>query len=364
MENIKPNYEALKQEFKEFKSMANKRINKLEEEREQLGRSLAMLYNVVEISNYINSSISKKNLIQLINDMIIGILGATHSTIYLVENGKLNIKATNVIYDNNSFCQEITKQMQEGEIYIMNSEQPLNYCVINSIHSRMGIPIKVGDKLIGYVVVEHTHYEFFNEDHKVFVNTIANQIGIAIENSNLYRKLEVYAKMDSLMGIYNRRSFFEIVEKKIKKNIKNKKSNTYAIVMMDLDNFKIINDTLGHQFGDEVLIQVANILKGNLTEKDVIGRYGGEEIIIFISDGRDINKVYEKIDNIRKIISCNEVVRDGVSKSVTSSFGLSFALDRGDDLSRVIEEADEMLYRAKHNGKNRVICAKCPSFSY
>lgn len=362
MENIEPNYEALKQEFKEFKDTASKKINKLEDENKQLGKSLAMLYNVVEISNYINSFISKKNLIQLINDMIIGILGATHSTIYLVENGKLKIKATNVVYNNN-FFEEITNQIQEGEIYIFNSPEPLTHCAINSIHSRMGIPIKVGDKLIGYVIVEHTHYNFFNEDHKVFVNTIANQIGIAIENSILYRKLEVYAKMDPLMGIYNRRSFFEIVEKKIKRNIKNKSQNSYSIVMMDLDNFKIINDTLGHQFGDEVLIQVADILKNNLSEKDVIGRYGGEEIIIFVSDSKDINKVYEKIDNIRKIISSNNVVKDEISKSVTSSFGISFALDQGNDLNKVIEEADEMLYKAKHNGKNRVVCAHYSNFS-
>lgn len=355
MDKIEPKYEALKQELEEFKSGANERIYNLEEEKKQLEMSLAMLYNVVEISNYINSFISKENLIQLINDMIIGVLGATHSTIYLVENGRLNVKVTNVAYDNNDLSVGTINLMKAGEMYIDNSTEPLDYCVLNSIHSRMGIPIKVGDKLIGYVVVEHTHYKFFNEDHKIFVNTIANQIGIAIENSILYRKLEVYAKMDPLMGIYNRRSFFEIAEKEIKTC-----KNNYAIVMMDLDNFKIINDTLGHQFGDEVLIEISNIVKNNLINGDIIGRYGGEEIIIFVSDGKDVKKVYERIDNVRKIISNTEIVKDEISKSVTSSFGISFSFDRN-SLNKVIEEADEMLYRAKHNGKNRVVCAYNPT---
>lgn len=353
MESIEANCEELKQKLEEFKTLTNERIYTLEEEKKQLGRSLDMLYNVVEISNYINSFISKDNLIQLINDMIIGVLGATNSTIYLIENGELNVKATNAFYSSDGLSEDIINIMKEGEIYINNSPHPLSHCSISSIHSQMGIPIKVGDKLIGYVVVEHTHYEFFNQEHKIFVNTIANQIGIAIENSILYRKLEIYAKMDPLMGIYNRRTFFEIVEKEISRS---KKKHKYAIVMMDLDNFKNINDTLGHQFGDEVLIQVANVLKGALTKEDVIGRYGGEEIIIFVPDASDLNKVFNKIDNIREIISINKIIKDEVTKSVTSSFGIGFALNENTGLNEVIEEADQMLYKAKNNGKNRVVC--------
>lgn len=353
MESIEPNYEDLKMELEEFKNLTSKRIRNLEEEKKQLGRSLAMLYNVVEISNYINSFISKENLIQLINDMIIGVLGATHSTIYLVENGKLNVKATNVVHENNVLSEDIISMMKDGEIHLTNSINPLSECAVNSIHSRMGIPIKVGDKLIGYVVAEHTHYEFFSEDHKIFVNTIANQIGIAIENSILYRKLQVYAKMDPLMGVYNRRSFFEIVEEKISRN---KNTNKYAIVMMDLDNFKIINDTLGHQFGDEVLIHISSILKNSLAKEEVIGRYGGEEIIIFVPDGSDFNKVFNKINKIREVISTNKIKKDNIVKGVTSSFGIGFALNKNRNLSEVIKEADEMLYKAKNNGKNRVVC--------
>lgn len=325
-------------------------IDALRSENTALGRKLAVLYNVVEISTYINSFISQDNIIQLINDMIIGILGVKYSTIYLTENNELKIKATNAENEVNTLDIESLNYIDKGQAFIINSKESLSNCVNDEIYSRMGIPIKVGERVIGYIIGEHTHYEYFNDDHKMFIGAVANHVAIALENAVLYRKLEQFAKLDPLLSIYNRRTFFELVEEKLQSKV----NNDFAIVMIDLDNFKSVNDTLGHQVGDEVLRQTARILRTSICENDILGRYGGEEIIIYIDDVSKPYDVFEKIDSIREAIENNKIKLGSEFINITASFGLSFSYDKIHDLKKIIKEADGLLYKAKYNGKNRV----------
>lgn len=324
-------------------------IEKLKNKNRILSKKLDVLYNVVEVSNYINSFIVQENLVQVINDMIIGILGVKYSTIYLIENDNLIIKATNHTFQKNNIYEKYYKYMNNGQAYIINTEK--SFDKKEEINSVMGIPIKLGDNLIGYIIGEHSHYGFFNEEHKIFMNTVANQVAIAIENSYLYRELDFVAKTDPLMKIYNRRNFFNIVEERISSgNIKK-----YSIVMIDLDNFKKVNDTLGHQFGDKVLVETIDIVKKYLKQTDVIARYGGEEIILYIEDFKDEKSAFDRIDEIRVAIQGNCISDEENSIYITASLGMSFSTETFKALSDVIKIADTMLYKAKYSGKNRVV---------
>ena len=325
-------------------------IKSLKNENANLGRKLAVLYNVVEVSKYINSFISQDNIIQLINDMIIGILGVQYSTIYIRENGELKVKATNVLDGANILDEVSIGYMEKGLEFIINSKENPNKDKKSSTYSKMGIPIKIGDSIRGYIIGEHSHDEYFNEDHKIFTEAVANQVAIALDNSSLYRKLEEVAKMDSLMKIYNRRTFFEVAEEEINKNKEN-----FAIVMIDLDYFKRVNDTLGHQMGDKVLTETARVIKKNIKKSDILGRYGGEEIIVFIRDIDDKAKVTERVDTLRKEIENNKISHGDKFINVTASFGLSFRGDSDRTIEEIIEEADRALYKAKSEGRNKVI---------
>lgn len=347
MENVEYNIE--EKAINNSEKLNIEAVNSLKKENIELGKKLAVLYNVVEISNYINSFISKANLIQLINDMIMGVLGVTYSTIYLMEEGKLKIKATNIEGNFNLLAEENKELLTCRQATIINIDAGQESEEDLAIRAKMGIPIQLGDRLIGYIVVEHTHYGYFTEEHKLFINTIANQVAIAIENAALYRKLEVAAQMDSLMGIYNRRTFYSILEKKIKNK------DEYAIAMVDFDNFKAINDRFGHQFGDEVLIRTCNLIKSNLSKDDIVGRYGGEELIIYIDDVSNYSNVYDKIDSIRKEIMNNIIEKDGNSFNATTSIGIAFSSSQHISIGEVINKADRMLYKAKAEGKNKVI---------
>lgn len=364
MEKESLKYERLKEEFHRYQEVTEARIQQLSEANIKLEKSLDSISNVVEVSNYVNSFLSSDNLIPMINDMIVGILGVTHCTVYIVEDGELIVKATNGYKATNlsgvttCLTEECKGYMDKHEAFRINSGTEISICGniepgVIGIFSRMGVPIKIGEKFLGYIVLHHTYNNFFTEEHEIFVKSISNQIAIAIENSILYREIRNAAKFDPLIGIYNRKTFFEVVEERIKEEKLTGKK--YAIIMIDLDNFKRINDTLGHQFGDTVLINTGTLIRGKLGTNDKIGRYGGEEIIIYIDNAENEELVYYRVEEIRKSIESSEIEREGYSKNITASFGLSYYPQDGNNLIKIVKCADELLYRAKNAGKNKVM---------
>lgn len=353
-DKYKEEFLKLKDEFETYQSFAEATIQMITEKNIKLEKKLDSIINIVEISKYINSYLSDKNLIPMINDMIIGILGATYSSIYIMENGCLVVKATNVQNKNYNFCEDEYKDLLNGKAFIINSKETifLKETSKSDIHSVIGVPIYLGEKFMGYILVEHGLNNYFGYEHIKFISNIANQIAIALENNALYNRIREMAIRDPLLGIYNRKYFFETVEDILSKN----PMEIVAFVMMDLDNFKEVNDKYGHQFGDKTLIQTTNIILHNIDDKnDLIARYGGEEIIICIRKETDMEEVYKKIDNIRIKISENVVRYKDIEKKITASFGISYYPIDGTNINEMISVADSRLYAAKKKGKNKVI---------
>lgn len=354
-------YEELEMGFYTYQKMTEDKIQQLSESNMKLEKRLNSLYNVIEVSNYINSFLSSENLIPMINDMIVGILGVTQCTIYILENNEFVVKSTSWDREDIWLTEKCIEFMEKHDDFIINSKSPIRMTkgtVIKEeeeIHSRMGVPIKIREKFIGYIILDHTHYNFFTVDHEVFVNAICNQIAIAIENSILYSEIKNAARVDPLIGIYNRKTFFEIINNKIKEENENENPEKHAIIMIDLDNFKRINDTLGHQFGDTVLVNTSNLIKGMLESVDIIARYGGEELIIYIDNGENETEVFARVEAIRKAIELNRIEIDGVVKYITASFGVSYYPKDGNGMVEIIRAADRLLYKSKYSGKNKVM---------
>ncbi len=167
----------------------------------------------------------------------------------------------------------------------------------------------------------------------------------AIENARL-------AHTDSLTGLYNRRYFWNVGEHEFMFSVKNEKN--IAVMMLDIDDFKSINDRYGHTTGDRVLKHLASLIESNIRGKDVSGRYGGEEFIVILPD-TDIEGARYVAEKIRKIVESEPVhVDDDGDVMFTVSIGVA-GLESGiksfDELTKV---ADSLLYRAKRSGKNRV----------
>lgn len=353
MQDYENLYNSLKIEYENYQRFSEQHRQELNQKNIKLEKNIDSLSNIIEISKYINTFFCSDELMSMINDMIIGILGVTYSTIFLVEDEDLRIKATNVKEEDINFTSTQLININNGEEFLINSEKPLkrNETSKMDIHSIMGSPIKLRDKFIGYIVVEHNLYKFLDDEMKIFLRSIANQIAIAIENSLLYKELEKINQRDPLLGIYNRKYFFEFLEK----NVIKKSDNKFAIVMIDVDDFKKINDTYGHQFGDKILINAARIIKNCIDSKDVFARYGGEEFILYIAEFTTEDSVYNKIEIIRRTLEESKVSFRGQNRSVTASFGISFFPLNGTDIDDLINKADDLLYKSKKSGKNRVL---------
>jgi diguanylate cyclase (GGDEF)-like protein len=356
-ERLLSDYQKLKDEFEVYQDFAESIIQRLSESLTKSEKKLDSITNIVEVSKYINSNLSEDNLISMINDMIIGILGVKYSSIYLLKEDcadEFIIKATNSINSDSDVLKEhILSSRLDGKVFVINDNDPLfeNFPGREDIHSIIGVPIYLREEFKGYIIVEHSLCDFFSQEHSSFISSIANQIGIALENNFLYNRIKESSIRDPLLGIFNRRYFFELIESKVKEA----PENNFAIVMIDIDKFKKVNDTFGHQFGDKTLIEVSKIIAQSVGENDYVARYGGEEIVIYLGEVNNPVGVFEKIDKLRSDISETVIELDDIQHSVTASFGISFYPKDGGNVQDVLSVADLMLYDAKHTGRNRVV---------
>lgn len=350
--SIIESYENLKHDYETYQTFAEGVIQKLSSKNILLEKKLDCLVNIVEVSKYINSNIYNKNLMQMINDMMIGILGVTYSTILTKENDEFIIKSTN-IYTSQSLKELFFYPLLPKEKFFhLNCNWPLSYKNFESqiIHSIMGVPIYFNNTFIGYIIAGHTYRDFFTEELIAFITSIANQIGIALENASLYNELLESSNKDPLLNIYNRKYFFTTLNEKLKKS-----KDPFATVIMDIDNFKKVNDTHGHSFGDEVLIKTSNLLKKSL-KGNILARYGGEEFIACLHK-EDLSIVYNQIEDIRNKINENVIKLNNKWVKITCSFGISYYPNDGQTMRDLLDKADYRLYLAKNSGKNKVIDA-------
>ncbi|MFH1135086.1 MAG: PAS domain S-box protein [Pseudomonadota bacterium] len=189
------------------------------------------------------------------------------------------------------------------------------------------------------------------EDQGEPICLMAGMVDIT-EQKKAEELLRIQAVYDSLTGLYNRRRFMEVLEVQIKEARRH--GLELAVCICDLDHFKSVNDAHGHRAGDEVLAGFGRLLRQALRAEDAAGRYGGEEFALVLPhSGRDQAEVV--LERIRKKLEQTPFTSpDGASFSVTASFGLAQFRPRDDNETTLLDRADEALYRAKKNGRNRI----------
>ena len=174
-----------------------------------------------------------------------------------------------------------------------------------------------------------------------------------IKSLNL--ELQQLSRADGLTGLYNRRYWEEQLVVEFKRNKRSEAQS--SLIMLDIDNFKKVNDTYGHSAGDEVIRAVAAVIKKATRETDVCGRYGGEEFAILLPDTPE-NNVKFLADRIRRLIEKFTVVYEEQSISFTVSIGIAGFQQGYDDHVKWIDCADQALYQAKVSGRNLVVVAE------
>jgi two-component system, cell cycle response regulator len=213
------------------------------------------------------------------------------------------------------------------------------------------VPIQSKSKPIGLLVVESIA-PAVDRDQREFLQTLANQSGLAIANANLYAITLQLSITDGLTGIYNYRHFCERLEIEISRS--RRYNVPLGLLLIDIDRFKVFNDSFGHLLGDEVLKAVARTIRSNTRDIDMVARYGGEEFCVILQEigGEEIEAYAERIR--LAVATVRVAVPGGERQGVTVSIGAAVSQGGDPDAHEFLRRADAALYCAKDVGRDKV----------
>ena len=214
------------------------------------------------------------------------------------------------------------------------------------------VPLNLFGAITGFIrLVSPEPNRFATPDLRTLeiISTIAT---VSMENIHMYEQVRELAIKDGLTGLFTHRAFQTRIEEEVLRAARTKVP--FSLIMSDIDHFKSYNDTYGHQAGDAVLKAVARELSDNVRDIDFTARYGGEEFAVILT-GVGKKEAAAVAEHIRKALEGRRFSFNGAVTNVTASFGVAEFPGEASISSQLVRAADERLYRAKHEGRNRVI---------
>jgi diguanylate cyclase (GGDEF)-like protein len=221
------------------------------------------------------------------------------------------------------------------------------------VKSELCLPLIVFGEKLGVMVLSSAQTNGFLLEDVPALESVADICAAAIQNSRHFERTKQLAYLDGLTGIFNRRFFEMRIQEEIQRA--GRYETELSVVMLDLDNFKRLNDEFGHLLGDEVLRQVSVIFQNQLRKGDVCCRYGGEEFALLLPNTSTENAI-EAAEKLRRTVET--WVFPGVARPLTLSAGVAGFPQHGGTRDEIIAAADNALYLAKQNGRNRVMSAR------
>lgn len=307
-----------------------------------------------EMARQLNRSLDLKEILDFVTTMMRATFDAEFCAILRKTPGEdcfdvlsSSIPAFNgqAINSNEKPFQQIL-QNKQALLLAQPGAGPLPFSLF-SCCSFMGVPLVVEGEISGVLLVADSRYHFFSFDDYKLLEIFGQHASLAMTNAVLHNEMERMVITDNLTGLYTRRHLNERVRGSLQKD------NNGSLILIDIDYFKNVNDTFGHQVGDEVLIQVSNLIRHSIRDSDIAARWGGEELAVYLPRV-DKNTAHSVAERIR------ECVEQETSPQVTISCGLakwSREMDVNLSVEALFHQADIALYEAKNSGRNQVVLA-------
>jgi len=330
-----------------------------------------------------------QTLLNNVAQYAMSLVNAQHGYIFLPDGDSLRLCAATVGFAHNIGKHEpkpgtgvLGRVWQTMETVIVENYSEWEFRDPNykseDLHAIAGVPIKIANNIIGVLEVANTKTSraFANEEIQILTR-FATLAALILDNAqlldsteheiterkrneailkrhvveveHLQSELREQALRDPLTGLHNRRYLSETIEKEITR-AKREKSQL-SVIVSDIDHFKTINDTYGHQVGDQFLMKISYLMKNHARSSDIVCRYGGEEFLLVLP-GTPLDSAKKRAEEIRQ--KCIEVIieHEGKDLKVTMSFGVASYPSHGEDAEEIIIKADKALYRSKHIGRN------------
>lgn len=278
-----------------------------------------------------------------------------------IELGKENtalkdkLNRDTALYD---LTKEVCKQLKEEEVFLIFKEQIKKHVNLGNLKFIKGdadvslyrdyitLPLYIGKNLFGYLFASG-----IKEEDKDTFYILAHQFILGIKRAALYEKVQELAIRDSLTQILSRRYFLERFSEEV--NRSRKFAYSLACLMIDVDYFKDLNDRYGHLVGDVILKEVSNIIKDNIRQIDILGRYGGEEFCLALPETKKEEAKFAA-ERIREAIEDKSIRAYDEDLKITISIGIAVLPEDALDTEALVDKADLALYKAKQTGRNRV----------
>ncbi|HUQ49924.1 MAG TPA: diguanylate cyclase [Terriglobales bacterium] len=306
------------------------------------------------------------NIDELLEKVCIAILErftADHVALLLLKDGQLFLRAhrgnLTPTLETGEFIPAGTgitsSALQTGKTVIQNdvSNVPEYVCGFKETQSEICVPLIFFGEKLGVLVLDSKTPNTFLESDVTPLESVADICAAAIQNAHHFESAKQLAYLDGLTGIFNRRFFEMRITEEMERA--HRYNSSLTVIMMDIDNFKKLNDEFGHLLGDEVLRQVSAVLQQQLRKGDVVCRYGGEEFAILLPQSNAENAM-EVAEKLRRTIE--GWIFPGVPRRVTVSAGTAHYPEFGTTRDEIVAAADAAMYAAKQAGRNCVISAE------
>ena len=216
------------------------------------------------------------------------------------------------------------------------------------------IPLVFENKVLGILFADHTHLRGFSSQEERALNVLASFAATAIDRVKLHQLTKQLTRIDGLTGLYNYRYFHERLEEELQRA--KRYNRMLSVIMLDVDNFKRINDSFGHHQGDRVLKSIAGIVRQSMRDVDMASRYGGEEFTVMLPETGTHHSIVVA-ERIRRNVEKRtpSLLGGPMRKGARVSLGIACFPQDADEKDELIRRADEAMYIAKAKGKNRVI---------
>lgn len=333
------------------------RHTEVEVERRKLAETLRLM------ATTLNATLDLSEVISLVIDNLSSVVPYDFASVLLVQEGELTEMARRGAESPDAlalmqqvlhgpFRAEMERTLQPISVPNVALDPRLQSAsLIGTIRSWIGVPLVSRQQVIGMLTLCSERENAYTAQAVAIANTFGGQAAIAIENAHLFGTVQSMAITDSLTNLNNRRHFFQLGEYEFKRARRN--ARPMAVLMMDIDYFKRVNDTFGHAVGDQVLRTVADICLTIVREVDIPGRYGGEEFVVLLPES-DLDGAHVVASRLREAVEDSPILTERGTVQVTISIGIAEISDRHEDLDVLLDEADQALYIAKMQGRNRV----------
>ncbi|MBI3803061.1 MAG: sensor domain-containing diguanylate cyclase [Nitrospirae bacterium] len=251
-----------------------------------------------------------------------------------------------------AFLEKVSQEtMQNRRSFLDKGNSPSGPIVLKG-GTEILVPLRVATEGIGFLRLIRYSNDLFDDYQSRILAMISVSLSLAIRNAEVHQEVQALASRDELTSLLNRRAFLNVVHQEFRRAARHETS--LALILIDIDRFKQINDHYGHLVGDNVIREIGEIIKKSVREVDIVARYGGDELVVVLPK-TNLEEAMVAAQRIRKKIGTTLFKSDDRAIQITISMGVAQSpaslIRTPDDLFRL---ADQALYVAKEKGRNRI----------